>query len=76
MNLFADLVGLQTQSLFGAHMGYTGKQIIHPDQIDIVQESFLPSTERVNWARGLLTAFEEHQKNGKVGIFYDSIIDY
>lgn len=47
-------------------MGYTGKQVIHPDQIEIVQDSFVPSTERVNWARGLLEAFEEHQRDGKV----------
>lgn len=69
------MVGLKAQSLFGAQMGYTGKQVIHPDQIDIVQDSFLPSTERVNWARGLLKAFEEHQKDGKViTIFFNHIV--
>lgn len=67
--LHLDAVDLKAQSLFGAQMGYTGKQIIHPDQIDIVQDSFLPSSERVNWARGLLKAFEQHQKDGKVWPF-------
>lgn len=65
-NLFLDLVGLKAQSVFGAQMGYTGKQVIHPDQIEIVQDSFLPSMERVNWATGLVKAFEKHQKDGKV----------
>lgn len=47
-------------------MGYTGKQIIHPGQIDIVQEAFLPSKEKIKWAKGLIDAFNEHQTIGKV----------
>lgn len=50
----------------GAKFGYTGKQIIHPGQIDIVQNSFLPSQQQIEWATGLLEAFENHQKSGKV----------
>lgn len=47
-------------------MGYTGKQVIHPDQVPIVQTTFLPNKKQIEWAIGLLAAFEEHQKNGKV----------
>lgn len=47
-------------------MGYTGKQVIHPNQIETVQESFLPALATVEWAKGLLDAFEEHQATGKV----------
>lgn len=61
-----DLEGLRIQSESGARMGYTGKQVIHPGQIEIVQNAFLPSVERIEWANGLLTAFKEHQTNGKV----------
>lgn len=43
-----------------------GKQVIHPNQIKAVQEEFSPSPDRVNWATELITAFEEHQKLGKV----------
>lgn len=49
-------------------MGYTGKQIIHPGQIDVVQMAFLPSAERVEWAKGIVNAFDDHQKIGKVSI--------
>lgn len=49
-------------------MGYTGKQVIHPGQVPVVQASFLPSDKQIEWASGLLKAFEEHQNQGKVCI--------
>ena len=61
-----DVDGLQKQSLEGAQMGFTGKQVIHPAQVPIVQEAFTPSAEKVEWATQLIRAFEEHQKSGKV----------
>lgn len=51
-------------------MGYTGKQVIHPTQVPVVQEAFLPTKEQVEWARGLLEAFESHQKSGKGAFSY------
>lgn len=61
---YKDQAGLRRQAEFGARMGYTGKQVIHPDQIETVQQAFEPSAERVAWARGLLSAFAEHQQAG------------
>ena len=37
---FKDLEGLQAQSEYSAKMGFTGKQVIHPSQIEIVQNSY------------------------------------
>ncbi|XP_072884786.1 citramalyl-CoA lyase, mitochondrial isoform X1 [Hemitrygon akajei] len=68
--------GLSKQSREGALMGFTGKQVIHPDQIPIVQEAFSPSAERIKWALELIQAFEEHQKLGKGAFtFHGSMID-
>lgn len=47
-------------------MGYTGKQVIHPGQVEIVQETFVPSKSRIEWAEGLLESFKKHQQMGKV----------
>jgi len=47
-------------------MGFTGKQIIHPNQVPICQEAFSPSLEKIEWARELIQGFEKHQKSGKV----------
>lgn len=63
---FLDLEGLKHVSEEGARMGYTGKQVIHPDQVPIVRQAFSPSPERVKWATGLIEAFHKHQISGKV----------
>lgn len=47
-------------------MGYTGKQVIHPGQVPIVQQAFLPTSTQIEWATGLLKSFKKHQKEGKV----------
>ncbi|XP_022908887.1 citramalyl-CoA lyase, mitochondrial-like [Onthophagus taurus] len=62
---YKDLEGLKRQSDEGARMGYTGKQVIHPNQVPIVQEAFLPSQKQIEWASAILNAFEEQQKIGK-----------
>lgn len=56
---------MKRQSLEGANMGFTGKQVIHPSQVEIVQSAFTPSDEKIEWARELVNAFTEHQKSGK-----------
>ena len=45
-------------------MGYTGKITIHPNQIEIVNESFTPSAEEVNEAQELLELFAEKEAEG------------
>ncbi|XP_022103542.1 citrate lyase subunit beta-like protein, mitochondrial [Acanthaster planci] len=73
---YKDLESLERQSLEGARMGFTGKQVIHPNQIPVVQKAFSPSPEKMEWARALIEAFEEHQHSGKGAFtFRDSMID-
>ncbi|XP_051565725.1 citramalyl-CoA lyase, mitochondrial isoform X2 [Myxocyprinus asiaticus] len=73
---YKDVEGLRQQAREGALMGFTGKQVIHPNQIKAVQEEFTPSPERIKWAMELITAFEEHQKLGKGAFtFHGSMID-
>lgn len=40
--------------------------MIHPGQIQAVQEEFSPSQEKVQWATDLISAFDQHQEQGKV----------
>lgn len=62
---YKDPIGLKDQSLEGARMGFTGKQVIHPGQIATVQDAFAPSDAAVEWATELTKAFREHQSSGK-----------
>ncbi|XP_043927163.1 citramalyl-CoA lyase, mitochondrial [Protopterus annectens] len=73
---YKDEEGLCRQSREGALMGFTGKQVIHPNQIQVVQKAFSPSEEKVKWAMELISAFEEHQQLGKGAFtFHGSMID-
>lgn len=73
---YKDTDGLRRQAREGALMGFTGKQVIHPGQIQAVQEEFSPSQERVQWASALIEAFEQHQQAGKGAFtFRGSMID-
>lgn len=58
--------GLRLQAEQGARMGFTGKQVIHPGQVDITQEAFTPSKEKIEWALGLIEAFKQNQSSGAV----------
>ena len=39
---FRDLDGLETNSRQGSDMGFTGKQVIHPNNIETVQSVYTP----------------------------------
>ena len=68
---FHDLERVRTEALFGAQLGYAGKQVIHPAQVGPVQEAFTPGTVEVESARRLVEAFEEAQKQGRGALALD-----
>lgn len=65
---FRDLSGLVQEARLGAQLGFTGKQVIHPDQVDPVQDAFTPDQAAIEQALRLIQAFEAHQSAGK-GVF-------
>ena len=62
---YKDLEALKVESEFGARLGFSGKQIIHPNQVSVVQEAFTPSAEAITYARRIVETFEASQKEGK-----------
>lgn len=62
---FRDLEGLRVEAEQGAGLGFSGKQIIHPNQVVPVQEAFTPSDEAIEYARRVVESFEVSQKEGK-----------
>jgi citrate lyase subunit beta-like protein len=47
---FSDLQLLTTEANQGAELGFSGKQIIHPAQIEVVQRAFTPSERSIQQA--------------------------
>jgi citrate lyase beta subunit len=62
---FRDVEGLRAEAEEGASLGFSGKQIIHPNQVDVVQEAFTPSDEAIEYAQRVVRAFSVSQKEGK-----------
>lgn len=55
-------------------MGYSGKQIIHPNQIEIVQEAFSPSEEEIHQSVQMIENFNQHQDIGQGAFAVDGIM--
>jgi len=62
---YKDLEALKAEAEFGARLGFSGKQVIHPNQVQITQAAFTPSDEVIAHARRIVETFEASQKEGK-----------
>lgn len=62
---FRDEEGLRLEAQQGAGFGFSGKQIIHPNQVVTVQEAFTPSQAAIEYAQRVVSAFEASQRDGK-----------
>jgi citrate lyase beta subunit len=62
---YKDEENLKRESEFGARLGFSGKQIIHPVQVAVVQQAFTPSEEEIAYAKRIVETFEASQKEGR-----------
>jgi len=60
-----DIDGLIGEAQQGMQMGFSGKQVIHPNQVKPVQEVYSPSEEAIAQALRLLENFNIHQQAGQ-----------
>ncbi|MBT5200749.1 MAG: CoA ester lyase [Thaumarchaeota archaeon] len=60
-----DLKGFQKDCKTGKSLGYSGKSVIHPDQIDIVHKLFHPNKNEILWAEKVCKIYSESTKKGK-----------
>ena len=62
---FKDSEGLRLEAEQGAGLGFSGKQVIHPNQVPVAQEAFTPSDDAIAYAKRVVESFESSQKEGK-----------
>ena len=60
-----DSKGFQKDCKTGRSLGYSGKSIIHPDQISVVHKSFYPNKTEILWAEKVCKVYAESTKKGK-----------
>src|SRR5271166_6210925 len=65
---FRDLYAAGAAALKAAAMGFDGKQVIHPTQVDVTRKAFVPSSAEVARARQTLAALEAAGREGKGAI--------
>lgn len=64
-NAFKDDDGLRVECEQGRDMGFDGKTLIHPAQLDVANAAFSPSEAELDLARRQITAFEEVTASGQ-----------
>ncbi len=64
-NAFRDEAGLRAECEQGRDMGFDGKTLIHPAQLEIANAAFAPSAEEVELARRQIEAFNAARGQGQ-----------
>ena len=60
-----DIEGLKKDCQIGKSLGYSGKSIIHPDQISVTHKIFHPNKTEIQWAQKVCKVYEKSTKKGK-----------
>ena len=71
---FRDLGQAAADARFSQKLGFGGKLLIHPAQVEPVREAFLPSAEDIDWAHEVLRVLEEDQRGAVT--YLGQMIDY
>ncbi|MFC1770584.1 HpcH/HpaI aldolase/citrate lyase family protein [Candidatus Margulisiibacteriota bacterium] len=69
--IYADVdddEGLREETEYIKKIGFTGKAVINPRQIDIIHDVFTPKEEEVRKALKIIKAYQEHKEQG-IGVF-------
>lgn len=64
-NAFRDTEGFAAECAQGRDLGFDGKTLIHPDQIDAANRAFAPSEDEIALARRQIEAFAQAQAAGQ-----------
>ncbi len=56
---YRDLEAFEKSTRYGRQLGYEGRMLIHPNQIEPSNRIYSPAPEDVEWAREVVKAFEE-----------------
>lgn len=73
-----DEEGLRTATRAAKALGFAGKQVLHPKQLDVVRAVFAPTIEEMDWAHRVDDAFTAAEAQGVSSIRLDdgTFVDY
>lgn len=70
-NNVKDAEGFDAETRQGRQMGFDGKTLIHPSQIEPANTAFSPSDEDISSAREIIDLFEQAQSAGQGVVTYN-----
>lgn len=73
-NAFKDDDGLRAECVQGRDMGFDGKTLIHPAQIEIANTAFGPTAEEIDLAERQIAAYDEAISQGQAVAVVDGRI--
>jgi citrate lyase subunit beta / citryl-CoA lyase len=59
-----DTSGLIKDAIVGKRLGYSGKSLIHPGQIEPVHKIFIPTKNEIEWAKKVIEALDQTMERG------------
>jgi citrate lyase subunit beta/citryl-CoA lyase len=69
---YQDMDAFEANVRAGRQMGYEGRMIIHPSQVEVCNRLYAPDPDDVAWAKGVVKAFEEEAiAKGSAAISYN-----
>jgi citrate lyase subunit beta/citryl-CoA lyase len=66
-----DLEGFRAECLQGQQMGFDGKTLVHPTQVEVANQVWAPSADEVEQARRVVEAFAQAERDGKGVVVVD-----
>ncbi len=60
-----DLDGFRAECHQGMTMGFDGKTLIHPGQVDVANDVWAPDDDEIDFARRVIAAFAEAEADGR-----------
>ena len=66
-----DHDGLAADCALGRSLGLRAKACIHPDQVTVVNQAFLPSENELSRAREIVAAYEQAERDGRGAVALD-----
>lgn len=66
-----DADGLAADCRLGKSLGYAGKSLIHPGQIEATHQLFAPAPSEVAWARRVCEVYPETARTGRGAVAVD-----
>ena len=64
-NAFKDDAGLKVECDQGRDMGFEGKTLIHPAQLEVANAAFAPSEAEIDLSERQIEAFEQAERDGQ-----------